>query len=442
MKKKYCLSLLLLLLGLVAQAQTFYEMSFNMPNDDETFLGLIIYTDESDCKMRLVSARSIAENTVYEANYTCQIEHKKDAEDIGVMCYTPTEEGMPSLIWYWEKNDLSDLSDTPFIAFDLNDTESWFAATSFEEVSLANMDEEYVSQFYSANEPEYQMLMGAADVIRSQASAPLTFGGNDSPYGETDSPTPTDQAPAFHLIIAANTMVSDIGPACQIDFNNVRSEFAGVAKCLGMRLDEALVVGNNYSKDALFTAMDNLHPGSDDVVMFVYTGHGFRFKDQPDAYPNMDLTSTAYEDPTESYASLSDVFKTITSKGARLNIVLSDCCNSEVNLTQPIISSNSLFSRSNTSFDRNKVQQLFLRSQGNIIATAASPGEVAWCGSNGGFFLLSVIESLRNQISVMRNTPPSWEALIKNAIDAAAKKSESSEGCKKQNGVKYVEIKR
>ena len=54
----------------------------------------------------------------------------------------------------------------------------------------------------------------------------------------------------------------------------------------------------------------------------------------------MDLAPTAYDKATENYIPLSQVFSEITKRGGRLNIVLSDCCNSEVDETLPLNNSN------------------------------------------------------------------------------------------------------
>ena len=176
-------------------------------------------------------------------------------------------------------------------------------------------------------------------------------------------------------------------------------------------------------------------------MVFVYTGHGFRFKDQQDYYPCLDLSSSAYEDAEENFMALSDIFSTIVSKHARLNIVLSDCCNSIVNMNQPVVRSNSLFSRSNTNFNLQKLSSLFLKTKGDIIATAASPGEYSWCGDNGGFFLLSFFESLRSQISALNQGTPSWNTLINNTISSAARKTDNNASTKRQNGLKDVAVK-
>ncbi len=426
--KRFVVTLLMAILMNVSWAQTFYEVSFVIPGDTSEYVGLMIYTDDQHCKLRLVGEVELANNEYFEANYICSIDEKKSNDDVGAMIYLPEDdENMPTFIWTWEESDQSDMSEVPIVAFDIDDEDSWFEALAFQEIQLSEMDKEYIEQFYNDDEPEYKLMMKGMKLVKNQTKA-------------IAKKSTLDQS-TIHLIVTANTEVSDIGQACLVDLNRVKSEFSGVAKALRMSLKTHVIAGENYSKETVSKTVEEVLPDKDDVVVFVYSGHGFRFKDQKDYYPCLDLSSSAYDKATENYVMLSDVFKAISEKGARLNIVLSDCCNSEVDQTLPLLKTNSLFSRANTNFDLEKLKFLFQQSGGNVIATAASPGEVSWCGSNGGFFMLSLIESLRNQISAVSGGKPSWDSLIQNAIEAAALKSSSNKNCKKQNGVKYVKVK-
>ena len=427
---KTVLMTLMLVAALTAKGQTFYELTFKSPSTGDDFVGLLIYTDDEHNKMRLVDDEALSKNSCYMANYTCKVEEKEGRDDVGVMYLEPDDDDMPVLIWVWEKDDQSDMNETPYLAFDLDDTDSWIEATTFQEISLSDMDEEYISQFYGKAEPEYKMMLRGIETVHEQGA-----------FDDTYVAPSIGNASTLHLLVAANTMVSDIGPACDIDLRRIRNEFGGIAKALGMNLSETLISGNNYGKDQLSQALDRLDPDENDVVVFVYTGHGFRFKDQDDRYPCIDLTSSAYDDIEQNYMALSDIYREITDKDARLNIVLSDCCNSTINMNQPVVRSNSLFSRSYTNFNIQKLSDLFLKTSGDIIATAASPGEYSWCGEDGGFFLLSFFESLRNQISAVGQDNPSWNTLINNPLSSAARKTDANANTKRQNGLKSVEVK-
>lgn len=477
---KHVLTFCLFLTFEAANAQTFYEVNFTDPEDGEDYIGLIIYYNDENCKMRLVSDELLSQDKVLESAYTSVVGERESADDVGVMVYAPEKEEFPNFVWIWEEDDASDINEAPFVTYDLDDPDTYAETRYFREITLADMNEKYVSQFYGESEKEYKMLMQGINRVMQQNNAspdgaPLQYGNSNAnpstsigsafngvltqdspqevpdPLNNNQNPTQAtlsdaerdwgDGKPSMYAIVLANTNVSDIGVACRKDAQNVYSELEGIARVLDMHLYSAVLADNDFSKANLYSIINQTNPGKNDVIVFVYTGHGFRFDDQTDYFPNMDIAPTSYDNPLENYVPASEVYKALTSKGARLNIVLTDCCNSKIGTTTPIINNNTLFSRSNTNFDIEKLRKLFLESKGNLIATASSPGEYSWCGVNGGYFILSVLESLRNQISVLNTAQPSWDALINDAISSAARKTESNQNCKRQNGIKSINIK-
>ncbi len=457
--KKSIAMLMLFVLSFAANAQTFYEVTYTDPDDEEEYTGLMIYYSDEDCKMRLVNKKALENDEVFESAYYPVVEGKESKSDVGVMVYAPEKEGFPAFVWMWEKDDASDINSQPFVTFDIEDPSTYFEAEYFVEITLNDMNEEYILQFYGENEDEYKMMMEGMKLLARQYSAstdgaPLKYGIEDNVEpgegGNTleDSATPAAQSSStgnkatMHLIVLANTNVSDIGVACHRDAMNVYSEMEGIARVLGMNFHKNILTDQYYSKENLSKAINQLSPSKDDVVVFVYSGHGFRFDDQTDFYPNMDVSPTIYDSPLDNYVAVSDVYNAIIGKGARLNLVFSDCCNVKAGVDTPsIVNNNTLFSRSNSNFDMEKLRKLFLQSRGSLIATAASPGEASWCGVNGSYFILSVLEQLRNQISVLNNNQPSWDMLVSEAIESAANKTANDTQCKKQNGMKMVDIK-
>lgn len=503
---KYYITLLFALISTIVDAQTFYYTSFENPEDDLTYEGLMIYYDDDNCTMRIINPKLERKNKVWEGNYVMRSFDKKKKGDVGLMIYAcdEDEKDMPTFFWVWTKRDASDMPEVPHVLMsEEDDFEDAFEAEEFYEVSLKDMDEEFISRFYGEEEEEYEMMVegmkkmqgydwddwddddddecgydedddddeedvadndddddddddedvadnddddpstnsGQADTDDNAEDVTETTGGGntlDKPDENVEAPT-TDGT--LHLVVVANTNVSDIGASCKTDMDNVRQEFTAVSKVTGLKYKEHLVHEKNYNKAYAVKTIRGLKVNKSDVVVFVYTGHGFRFNDQKEYYPCIDLTSSSYDDVTKAYASMTDIYNEITKKGARLNIVLSDCCNTLLGTTTPMVNVNTLFSRANKNFDVEKIKKLFLGSEGNIWATAASPGEASWCGPRGGFFLMSFIESFRAQTSALSKTEPSWNTIVDNAITSALKKSKTNAGCKAQNGLQKVQVK-
>ena len=137
---------LLLCLTLSLQAQTFYEVNYTY--DGVEYLGLMIYYSDDNCKMRLITPESLEAGTVFESQYVNMIEEKSDEEDVGIMAYYPVEKKFPVFLWFWEEDDASDISEKPFVTYNIKKTNSYIETEYFNEISLESMDETYISQFY------------------------------------------------------------------------------------------------------------------------------------------------------------------------------------------------------------------------------------------------------------------------------------------------------
>jgi hypothetical protein len=137
--------------------------------------------------------------------------------------------------------------------------------------------------------------------------------------------------------------------------------------------------------------------------------------------------------------SLSQVYNSIVGKGGRLNLVMSDCCNSDVGRNQ-FTSTTFMASRSFQGAEISKLKKLFLDSNGTLIFTGSSPGQYAWCNSNGGFFTLSFLQSLKEEIGYMRTEAPSWQKIIQNTNKNTNYKIKNCNGCQTQTPLHYIKI--
>jgi hypothetical protein len=257
-------------------------------------------------------------------------------------------------------------------------------------------------------------------------------GANNSQVNE---PEEVEDA-TLHLILVTNTLINDIGASCDIDRKNTVNEFQNICDALEIPLKKNIIAERDFTKETVSDVLNNLNPKSNDIVVFVYSGHGYRWSNQRSKYPNIDLRYSNYQGISESTAyNLADIYNTIKAKGARLNLVIGDCCNSDVGISnrggEP-----SLATRRQSQGTLDKLHTLFLESEGNLIVAAAKPYETA-CGNSrdGGYFISNFFAALSKETSRLNNTTPKWDNIVGNSIKNASYKTQNLRGCTPQNGI-------
>jgi hypothetical protein len=225
----------------------------------------------------------------------------------------------------------------------------------------------------------------------------------------------------IYLIVVASTKDPSLQPNCLIDAQKVINTFSDIAtKVLGLssyNLHLDTVFGSNYSRSSVETALKKLRPSKNDLIIFYYSGHGFHNKKiNNKIYPFFDLrdpTKTKYyADLQTQTLNVQDIYDTIIKKGARFNLVLSDCCNDTVaapkkkGLQPP---GKKGLSKSN--FDN--VKALFMsKLQINLLMTAASVDEEAIVTpSFNSYFTYFFLQSLNTYVSPEKNAP-TWPEVL------------------------------
>jgi len=433
-----------------ALAQTFYEIEYT-DRQGYTNHGLFIYFDEEDCTV--IMRRHTPEGGDLSIEQWEYQSVKDDADGLDCLAMACEADHTPLFVWIWGQDESEEKQAIPYVVLDENDDpEEWIRATQFYEADLNSLTPDYLELFLDPECELYEQMVAVynervaslddgKDVYEVVSNAVLTARDENAEQPTVEkgrgNSCSISSRPVMHLFVVANTEVADIGQACRRDYNNIVGEMRGIAQSIGINLKEYKVTGSDYSVATVRRQLRNLKPSANDIVVFLYTGHGFRLADQTDPYPLLVLTTNDYEPIEGNYMALSDIYKTICGKGARLNIVLGDCCNSELEEQFPL-NTNTLFSRGSNNFSRKRLQDLFFNSKGSILSTAASPGEYSWCDTSGGMFTVSFIQSLRKEISAMNTADVSWQSIVNNTINTARLRSRNN--ATTQNGLKKVAV--
>lgn len=407
MKKLLLFSIFIM--PLTCLAITVYDIKYNFPNNTfVTYEAFLVRYDQNGgfIRVRFTDSR---DNSVSVVNMDFTEEFQNDKLYLVFKGNNPkylkgNGQYNPDYFWF-KKNDI----DEKYYSYGINSpgADGKFmdgTVLSMSLLDIGGLNKEFVLNFFDNNEPFYKNLFAEVPVVKADFF----------------------EAPKFHLILVANTKDQSLGFSCETSKSREINFFREIANQSGLTFYPKIIDGYNFNKSSLLAAIDNLKPGKNDVVVFYYNGHGFRFETDTDPYPRLALSVNidSREAVKDNYSiPLSEVYNKIKSKNARLSIIIGDCCNSFAP-PKPVYRSAVTASSANTISTMN-CNQLFLFSKGNIIATSATKGEYALydVGPGGvGFFSNALLNSLDYYLSTF-STNPNWNDVLVKAQDQTSKSS-------------------
>ena len=101
----------------------------------------------------------------------------------------------------------------------------------------------------------------------------------------------------LHLLTVADTHDSLIGSGCGVDAEGVQAMMEEAAHLLDVPLESRMIRGDLFQYEVVADAVKAIDPGSDDAVVFYYSGHGFRTPNKPERWPYMAFSASEYDDP-------------------------------------------------------------------------------------------------------------------------------------------------
>lgn len=218
-------------------------------------------------------------------------------------------------------------------------------------------------------------------------------------------------AQTIHAIVFCNTIDESIGDNMKVDYANVSNAIQVIGKLLESNYDFELVRldGPICTRDRLEQEISKLYVESDDVIFTFYGGHGSHAENnESDPWPQYCM-NTGFENQN-NWVPMATVRKWVEAKNARLNIIVSNCCNKE----QAPTTIKPLWAQGGRATDLSGLngdnyKKLFDAS-GTVMATSSKLGQLSWCNCYGGLFtsdFISVLEMVgKGQIA------PDWETIL------------------------------
>jgi len=424
MKKLF--AFLLLILPGICQAISVYEVTYTFDNDKTQYEAFLVRNDANGGFIRVRYVNGNGQTCLVNMSFT--EEYRDNQLYLLFKGSNPSfmrGEGSYNPDYFWfKKNETTTKYNTYSVSSPGTDGKySYGSIGTFKLLDLGKLSKTFVQKFFNESEDFYKNLFTETE----------TFD-----YNYTDKPN-------LYLILVADTWDKSIGVSCQEEEGRVKDYFEQIAYQSGMQFSANVIDGGRFTKTNVQNAISNLQPSRNDAVVFYYSGHGFRFDNDTDPYPRIDIRTNDFDNLQNNSMSLSSIYNSIKAKNARFNLILGDCCNSYAGLPRFISGGYGNMDRSLNTLSSNNCRQLFLQTKANIIATAATKGQYALCSNGpggGGLFTKAFLSALDYQLSTF-NTKPTWDGLLEKARSQTAYSSEnsrcqSSSGCM-HNPIFYVD---
>jgi hypothetical protein len=208
------------------------------------------------------------------------------------------------------------------------------------------------------------------------------------------------EAAAIKAVIVGDTF-SDLGEQASIDIQKIENGVRQIGDALHLPVSITLLKNHQVNKVDISRALKKLSIDSDDIVIFYYTGHGFRKPHQQSQWPNLYFTQN------QTHLSFDEIIGTISSKKPRFALVIADCCNSPfVNGNTPTATKRFYFPYRDNGRVSADLKKLFMDTHGILAISGSSPGEEAWAAPHGGLFTIALLDGLDP------HSPVSWNELL------------------------------
>lgn len=424
--RKPIILVVILLLSMQSFALTIYEISYEFKNliDYPKYTAMLVRYGNGTGFMRVkYSNTANTESYVVHLDFV-EVEGRskidglphltlqfkgKDARYIKNGNKEKQESYNPDVLWF--KKEANDKNFKPWgvTSLNLDSTFEYGKILSVKVLNTQDLTKTLVKTYFLETETFYANLF--KPVSNPVAVKPPVINNTGSNKPTTATPT------KLHFVLIANTNDPRIGYSVQKDVINITSQIKDVATFLGLPLNLVEVSGAKFGKANVETALNNLKPGSNDIVIFYYSGHGYsNDRNANEQYPQFDLRQSRFDDIFVATMNASEVFDKIKAKNARLNLVITDCCNSSLGLLKPEGKTFALTTKSLMTWEKSYCYDLFMKSRGTIIATAAKKGQYAYGNAEvGGYFTSNLTTAIEKYLSKFQTSTPNWQEIIEEA---------------------------
>ena len=217
------------------------------------------------------------------------------------------------------------------------------------------------------------------------------------------------EAATLHTLIVCDITAEDISDSVESDFENMQAEVCKIANYTQMDLNLTCLLGVEATPRNVMDAMTGLVIDPDDVVIFYFSGHGYRtYSKVENFWPNLFFCSVF------KGLDFDWVIKELKNKQPRFVMAIADCCNIYYpEHYAPLLPYDAkVMSKSFKKIQRN-YRKLFLEYEGAVLIAGAKEGKQSWSYPWGGIFTNAFLKSLKKEVESSKY--PDWQNIVDRA---------------------------
>lgn len=196
-------------------------------------------------------------------------------------------------------------------------------------------------------------------------------------------------AQTIHLLTIADTNDLNIGTGTSGNTRRLAEFVNRAAAEMKVTVSRQDVSGSSFSCRKITEAIGLLNAAPFDVVIFYYSGHGFRTEENASPFPELYCGEEAFSGGAPR---LVDIVAALAKKGARLTIAVADSCN--VLVTQPLPPRPAAAIASVPVSREKQYRKLFFGHKGVLTMSGAIKDQFSWYMRDYGLFTNQLLQAL------------------------------------------------
>lgn len=216
----------------------------------------------------------------------------------------------------------------------------------------------------------------------------------------------------LHVILVGDTAAAELQYSIVGDLQKIESHAQDISKYTGMTAKVKRITAHQARSQVVLDELNGLGTQDSDVVMFYFSGHGYRTPSkESNPWPNI------YFATDQTGIDLLEIASILKDKAAHLTIILADCCNSSLpnHLAPPVAKMHHKPHGSEEKIKQN-YHKLFVETNGQILIASSKAGQPSWSiGKEGSLYSNAYSDTFKYFLKRVQTNLLNWQFVLDQA---------------------------